>query len=195
MLEGVLDAVEHRHQLAEQSLVARPVAVIRVDRLYQRVAVLEQEAPQRAQVRDPLPVVRYRMARIRLTLCVERSLQQRQNACLAHQKCTPSSTPQKRGAVMLLKGVPRVVSLMVWTPVTYCLSKRLLTYRATDTGAGPRLIQPRRASVRFSAVPIRNEGIVRQLPCTAESALQRVAPRYASCSAKSRSPPATSCHE
>src|ERR1700683_1177488 len=167
MLDRVLDAIEHRHQLAEQSLVARPVAVIRVDRIYQRVAVLEQEALQRAQVRDPLLIAGNRMACVCLALRFERYVERRHNTRIAHQKCTPSSTPQKRGAVMLLKGVPRVVSLMVWTPVAYCLSKRLLTYRATDTGTGPRPVHPRRASVRFCAVPIRNEGIVKQLPCTA----------------------------
>ena len=92
MPERVLDAIEHRHHLAEQSLVARSVAVIRADRLDQRFAVLEQEALQRAQVRDPFPVARHGNTRARLTLRVERSLQQ-QITRIAHQKCTPSSTP------------------------------------------------------------------------------------------------------
>ena len=66
---------------------------------------------------------------------------------------------------------------MVWTPVTYCLSKRLLAYTATVTGTRELLTQARRTSVRLVATSVLNAGMFRQEPLAWESALQRPGPR------------------
>src|SRR5579859_3748452 len=94
----------------------------------------------------------------------------------ALQKCAATSTPQNRGGLMLAKGVPSVVALILLMPVTYRLSNRLLPYSATLHGISGE-DQPTRRSVRFCAVPRRKAGVTRQLPCTTESELQRYFPR------------------
>ena len=65
---GVVDAVHGRHDLGQQRLVARAVAVVGADRVAQRVLVLAHEALQRAQIGQALGQRRHGVGEIGLAL-------------------------------------------------------------------------------------------------------------------------------
>jgi hypothetical protein len=68
VLERVLDAVDHGHDLGQQRLVARAVAIVGADGADQRLLVLAHEALQRAQVGLALVEGGHRMREIGLAL-------------------------------------------------------------------------------------------------------------------------------
>ena len=71
---GVADAVDAREQLEHQRLLHRPMTEVRVDRLGDRVGVLDEDAVELAQVLPALGEARVGVPEIRLPLQLEDAL-------------------------------------------------------------------------------------------------------------------------